>query len=653
MAMKNYFLSVILLMSFLTFAQAQKGEEILFSVGDMDVSVSEFKYIYEKNNQESIQYDRNKVMEYLELYKNFKLKVHAATDERLDTIPTIREELENYKGLISKSYIIDKEVLEKMAYSTFERMQQDREFSHIFVAIDNPDTTTAFAKISKAQKDLAKRGASFEQIVELYSEDENTIERNGNIGFMSAPFSNGFYDFENAVYSLNLGEVSDIVRSKAGYHIVKLLSYRPARGTMQAAHIFVEKPRDNDQDKIAEAKKKIQEAYDALQSGYDFGSVVRTYSEDRSHIANDGYIGKVAVNTFSAEFEDAAFSLEEDGTYTGIVETPVGYHIIRRISAENPRNQNFAERKDELINIIRNTERFNTAMNRIITSVYKDGKINIHDKNLNEYIDQLDSTFITFSWKPHRNDKDLIVYKTTGVKYTGNDFGTFLASNSSERLRLRNLDNLEEDVKRLFDIFKRETAMKYEEAQLDSKYPEFRHLIREYREGILLFEITKDKVWDKAAQDTVGLQEFFNNNRENYKWDRRAVIQEYTFKGLDGHKLEDIVKYVGSHNAQETIANYGSDHVSYRSNTIEKGSSRDVFTWSKNEVYEINRDKNNGNVTLSKVEDILDPVLKTLNESRGYVISDYQQTLEESWLKELKEKYPYTLNESVLNRLIK
>lgn len=648
----RYCIFSLFLIGFTTSLKAQLADQVLFSVGDMEVTVSEFKYIYEKNNQEALNYDEEKVTEYLNLYKNFKLKVLAAIDAGLDTLPAIHDEINNYKDLISKSYLIDKEVLEKMALNTFDRMQEDRSFSHIFVKVTSSDSLAAYQKIANAKKDL-DNGMSFVNAVAKYSEDDNTRDQDGDIGYMSAPFSNGFYEFENAVYSVEVGEVSDIVRSKAGYHIVKLNEIRPAKGTMQAAHIFVSKPTDGDSEKLKAAQDKINNAYQALQDGQDFQDVVKKYSEDRAHIANGGYIGRIAVNSYSAAFEDAAFSLKDDNAYTEVVETSVGYHIIRRISAEKPTEQSFAERKDELINIIRNTERFNTAMNNIINSVYKEGELKVYEDNLKAYIANLDSSFITFSWKAPINNNKLIVYNKSGLTFTGNDFGKFLSQNSSDRLRLRNIDNIEEDIMRLFDIYKRETAMKYEEGLLDSKYPEFRHLIREYREGILLFEITKERVWDKAAQDTAGLMVFFDGHRQNYQWDKRAVVLEYTFKGLDGHKAEDISHYVATHSSEEVIQNYGQEHVTFRTHNIEKGSSRDKFVWEKNKIFSINKNKEDGILQLNKLEKILDSELKTLDESRGYVISDYQLTLEQAWIKELEDKYPYKLDESIFNQLMK
>ncbi len=642
---------LILLFSvcFITFSRAQDPSDILFSVGDMDVTVSEFTYIYEKNNRDNISYDKDSVMAYLNLYKDFKLKVLAALDKKMDTLPSLKKELQGYKELISQSYLIDNEVVGKLAKEVFQRMQEDRKIAHIFIDI-NVDTSGAYEKAELAYQAL-QNGMDFNTAVARFSEDKNTVDKNGVIGYVSAPFNDGFYALENVVYALKVGETSGIVRTSAGYHIVKLLDIRPARGTMKIAQIYVAKPKGNNPAALKQAKEKIQAAYDALQSGESFADVVAEYSEDKAHIDNGGYIGTIAVNTFSKEFEDAAFSIAQDSAYSGIVETEVGFHIIQRLSAENPTKQKFADRKAELIHHIKNSGRYDIAINKLVNKVYREGQIQVNKSNLKAYTSKLDSSFLTYTWEPQDFKKTLITYKKTGLSFTGNDFNDYLRKHSRHRIRLKRLNDRNEAIQELFKEFKKETAIQYAEQKLPEKYPDYRHLMREYKEGILLFEITKQEVWDKAAKDTLGLMKYFQNHRDDYRWDKRAVILDYTFKDIPMDEVKGIVDYVKKHSSAEVVEKYGTDHVTYRSYNLEKGSSKDGFDWVQSYVYDVSKNKAKQVLSFKEVSEILPPERKTLEQSKGYVISDYQQVLENQWINKLKARYPFKLNKAVFRKL--
>jgi len=240
--MKQITLFILLFCSIAVFAQADA--DVLFTVEDSPVYVGEFKYIYEKTNQDNADYSQASVEEYLELYKKFKLKVQRAKDIKLDTIQALKKELNGYRKQLANSYLIDKEVTERLIKEAYERKKIDVNISHIMVQLPKgatpQDTLAKFNKIMDLYSQL-EAGKKFEELVPQ-SEDKSSIKKRGNLGFVTAVLPSGFYTLENAAYNTTVGGYSKPIRTGVGYHIIQNNGKRPARGEIEAAHILIRKP---------------------------------------------------------------------------------------------------------------------------------------------------------------------------------------------------------------------------------------------------------------------------------------------------------------------------------------------------------------------------------------------------------------------------
>ncbi|MEO7176047.1 MAG: peptidylprolyl isomerase, partial [Saprospiraceae bacterium] len=240
--MKQFFVVLAALFTMLTPILAQQNDPTLFTVANKPVALSEFKYIYEKTNGAKADYSRASVEEYLDLYTKFKLKVQKAHDMRLDTITSLKTELEGYRKQLANSYLIDKEVTDKLILEAYTRSQKDIDFSHILVrampSVSPIDSLNSYKKI-QAALDRLKKGEDWNKVVKDVSEDANTRNKDGKVGFVAAIFPNGFYPLENAVYSTPVGKFSGIVRTDLGYHIVRVDEIRDARGEMEIGHIMI------------------------------------------------------------------------------------------------------------------------------------------------------------------------------------------------------------------------------------------------------------------------------------------------------------------------------------------------------------------------------------------------------------------------------
>ncbi len=651
--LKNAITAALLLAASISFAQT---DPVLFTVKGNPVTVSEFRYIYTKTNQEKADFSEKSLRDYLDLYTKFKLNVQKARDMRLDTVPTLKGELDGYRRTLANSYLVDKEVTDKLVRETYDHMQQDVDISHAFIACDRnakaADTLRAYKRAMNWQK-MLKGGLAFEKLAADSSEDKSAKENKGSLGYITAMLPDGYYDMEKAIYGGKAGDVK-LVRSNSGYHLVKINAFSPARGEVEVAQILIRKG-DNDE-KTAKQKMRADSAYAALQSGAKWEEICTRYSDDKVSAAKGGYLGFFGINRYQRAFEDAAFALEKDGDYSKLVETSIGWHIIQRKS-RRPLGS-FETIKRGLTERVKRDSRSEIAKQSMIGRIKKESNFKEFPKALDEWsAKQTDSIFLTFKWKPDAAKPQTPLMRFGDKNYTVADFEDYCARASRDRMRGMGFP-LQETIQKLYKNWSGETAMSYEESQLDKKYPEFKSLMREYEEGILLFEALKINVWDKANSDTAGLQKYFDANlNQKYRWDERARTSIYTLKTDDPKVLAEVRDFAAKNPAAEVLKKFNKqdgETLTVIEKTYEKGKQKDLLDkWKAGAMTDATTDANTKTASFVKVEEILPPAAKTLTEARGYAVADYQDFLEKQWIEELRKEYPVQLNEDVLKTLIK
>ncbi|MCI5081712.1 MAG: peptidylprolyl isomerase [Saprospiraceae bacterium] len=634
---------------------AQSDDPVLFTVEGNPVHISEFKYIYNKTNGQNADYSKKSVEEYLDLYVQFKLKVQKAKEMQLDTIPQLKSELEGYRRQLADSYLIDKEVTEKLIKEVYERSKEDVDISQIFFQVPNnaseAQEKAAYDKAVAAKKRL-DAGEDFATVAKEVSEDRSAPQTGGRIGFVTALFPNGFYPLETAAYSQETGAISDPIRTNAGYHILKVHGRRPARGEMEAAHILI---RSKDKGEEA-AKQMIDSIYQVLQKEDNFEDLARRHSEDKRSARNGGSIGFFGINKYDRVFEDAAFSLEKDGQYTKPVKTAVGWHIIKRISKKGLQPYNIE--RSRIRRLVEKDMRYQEAQDAMLADIKKEANFTEYPEPLKMFIDSLPDTFTTFKWRAEKDAPKDVIFTLGKKKVTIDDYSDYLAKSQRERLRLgRTLKDIDKVAMHLYDSFVKEQSMKFEEARLEEKYPEFKALMREYEEGILLFEATKIKVWDKASQDTAGLEKFYETIKGKYRWDKRAVVDEYRVNSSAEALVSEIAAFAANNSAEAVRTKYNTPEkvvVVVNEKTYEKGRNNtlDAMEWKVGEVSEPTSKGPGKFTSFLKIKELLSPADKTLAEARGYVVADYQDLLNTEWVEKLKKEYKVKINEKVLKDLI-
>ncbi|MFA5575361.1 MAG: peptidylprolyl isomerase [Brumimicrobium sp.] len=636
---------LIIVIGFVTFAQ--KDDPIVMKVDNQPVKKSEFLRVYMKNNNNP-QYDKASLDEYVNLYKNFRLKVKAAEDLKYDTIPGLVRELRGYKQQLAKPYLVDKEKTEELEKEAYDRLSKEVRASHILLKVDKeatPQDTLAIYKKAIAIKKRIESGEDFETVAVETSEDPSVTSNKGDLGYFTA--FQMVYPFESIAYNTPVGKVSAPVRTSYGYHIVKVQDIRPARGKITTAHIMIV-PGVNDKEKkdFSQAKKKIDEIYEKLLNGENFEDLVRLYSDDMNSKQNNGQLppfGTGANQRMVPEFEEAAFKLKNDGDFSEPVETAYGYHIIKRLSYEP--FGTFEELKPMIQQKIKQGDRSTQSTKSFINKLKDENKFNDkNEKSLKWFYENIDSTFFDSDWNKPKVPKK-VMFKYNKQKFYAPEFMDFLIKRKSPVK-----SNVREMIHKSYHDWLENKIIEDEKSQLETKYPDYKALVQEYHDGILLYEIMKDKVWDKAVRDTVGLQKYFSENIDNYQWPDRIqgiifsspikekVIEAGILANVDTLELHDIMKVVNADSELNLNAQKGkfiqSDRDELKGRTFYKGN---------NEVFEFD-----GKFYMVRVEEFLPAGPKELNETRGAVIQNYQDYLEKNWLKELNEKYSVEINKEVL-----
>lgn len=571
-------------------------DKVLMTIDGEPVMASEFQYIYEKNNNDA-QTEPMTLDEYLTLFTNFRLKVHEAEMQKLDTAESFKKELAGYRAQATAKYLVDKEAEDSLIRMTYDRICRDRRAAHIVVRCPKgsspEEEAIALAKINDIRERVTigkeiKKGKGkkaklvrvpedFKTVAMEVSEDPMVKENGGELGWITV--FRYVYPFEEAVYNTPVGAVSDVFRSGFGYHIALVEEERPHE-EVRAQHIM-KMAQESDPERVAAAKEQIDAIYARIMAGEDFAELAKTESEDRGSASRGGDLGWFGKGAMVQPFEEAVFALNDSGEVSAPVLSRYGWHIIR---LEGKRMaQPYEEMKAEIEKKMQRDERAKEA----------------------------EKSFL----------------RKTRAEYN-------LPATMTDK-----------------------QVMDYADQHLEEKYEEFRMLVKEYHDGILLFDVSLKEVWDKAPQDKEGLTKFFKKNKKKYTWENpRYKGYVLSCKNEQVAKAAKMIVKTFPHDSVESVINTrlnldSTTYVKVSYGMWEKGMNPAVDKFGF-------KDKKS---EFTPSEDLpvvvcLGKVLKAPEEwadERTKVITDYQDYLEAEWLKVLRQKYPVVINEDVLAELKK
>lgn len=646
------FYSVLLWISSLS-VFAQSNDKTIMTIGKEEIKLNDFKYVYEKNNNNKSElYTKNSLNDYLNLYSIFRMKVQEAKEMRLDTIKSLMDEYEMYRGQLAQSYLSEKDLKDNLVQETYNRMKEEVRASHILVKLlgnaSPADTLEAYNKISDIKKRVEK-GEDFGDLALKLSDDPSAKDNKGDLGYFTA--LQMVYPFETTAYNTPVGKVSNVVRTKFGYHILKVTDRRPEQGEVLVKHLFLRTGQNASKEKEAAQKRKIDSLYQYVTQNQDkFDEVLRSNTDDKNSLLEEGKLAWFGSGRMVPDFEKAAFALKKN-EISKPVKTNYGYHIIKLIDKRNLLP--YDKMKDELTYKIKKDSRSNLSQQMFLNRMKKEYGYKPNSTAINTAKNMVDTNV-------YKNDWKATTVKTTNAKLfslpnkdvTDKDYFEYIEKTKSF---LNGVKNPKDLANAAFDRLVESEYTKYEESQLPRKYPEYKMLSSEYLDGILLFDLTDKMVWSKASRDTSGLKEFYKKNKNKYLWQERADVVMFTAqkKEISTQAFEMYKKGMAIQAIRDTMK-ARKQYISIEENKYERGQNDIVGSDNFKKGYESQPQtlKNNMYATYI-IRDMVPPAVKELDEARGFIIADYQNELEQKWIQALKEKYKVTTNQKVVDSLYK
>jgi peptidyl-prolyl cis-trans isomerase SurA len=636
---------------------SQEKDPTVLTIDGQNITESEFLYIYTKNNPNP-SYKKEDLDAYMEMFINYKLKVKQAEVLRYDTIPALKKELKQYRSQLSLPYMVDKEKNEMLIKEAYERTKNEINASHILIRVTPnaipKDTLAAYNKCIRLRERILG-GEDFGTVAagKGGSEDPSAKDNKGDLGYFTA--FQMVFKFEETAYNTKVGEVSMPVRTKFGYHLIMINDIRESRGKMKSAHIMILSNNKMNKEENLAAEKKINEIYDLLEGGENFEDLAAKYSEDQSSKAKGGQLpvfGGGAKQRMVPEFEDAAFNLVSDGDYSKPIKTAYGYHIIKRISVTPiPSYEDmYRELKLKVERDPRALATKDSFLNKLKTE-YGYSDANSH-KLLEIFYAELTNEIFRGNWKglpSDAHDSD-ILFSFKDKYFTVKDFETYLIN--------LQLNSVSVDIKSFVDAhfksWSKSELMNYEDSQLELKYPEFKSLIQEYRDGILVFEIMQNEIWNKASQDSIGIQEYYNAHSTDFTYPVR--YKGVMYKCKDKLVAKEVNSYIATdtmdHTAIQNLVNKDSQlnlvvkkHTFNTETTasFKKGKKIRTFKKGLNKAYKFNDE-----YYILHVEEVLEPRKREFSEAKGLVTAAYQNQMELDWIESLRKSFKIEIHQEAL-----
>jgi len=619
----------------------------VLTIDDQDIPIEEFKSIFYKNNHDTT-ITREYLEEYMDLFVNFKLKVREAEELGLDTNPVFIKELEGYRKQLAKPYLKNNEFDTHMLTESYNRICKDINASHILIATNENATDKeerdAYEKAIEIRKSIIEGEVSFSEAAKNNSDDRSAVSNGGNLGYFTAFMM--VYDFETAAYETAIDDISEPIKTKYGYHLIRVNDKRDAFGKVQVAHIMFKTGIGADKNKIDNAKNKIDKVIDLLKAGEEFADVAERFSEDRTTAVRGGVLPEFGVGKMVPEFESVSFSLDNIGDVSVPFLTDYGWHVIKLID-KKPIGE-FSKIEPSLRKMIEKDSRSELSQKALYEKLRKLYKVSNMVKKYSsfrkkEVLNIAKGTFVNLSV----DNSTLLTIDGTNISV--NDFSEYISLNQVAG----------SDIDQMYIDFVNKQLLSYEDSKLEEKYPEYKALLKEYREGILLFDLTNKKVWAKAVEDTIGLESFFTANQHSYTWPERADATIYKCINLTTAKKvkRDIYKKKRGHLTNNEILQKINTNaplsLQINSKKFLRGESEyiDNVKWKAGIAKDIVL--KDGSYIIIDIHKLIPSGAKELNETRGKVISDYQNLLEKEWLLDLKSKYVVKINMEVLYSLIK
>jgi peptidyl-prolyl cis-trans isomerase SurA len=506
-----------------TKSPAEPETPTLVKIGDKAFSPDAFFQSFTKNRFSSDSAKTLTAREYFDIFTNTKLKVLAAEAQGRDTIGDFKEEISSYRDQLAIPYLTDKDLVEELTEEAYNRLQEEVHASHILIAVPEealPADTLSAHRAAVAMRGRLMEGANFGEMAQKFSKDETARENQGDLGYFTA--FQMVYPFETAAYATPVGQVSQPVRTKYGYHLIKVHDRRPSRGKVRVAHILIQDNAKTPDARKKEAQQRIREAYERLEKGEPWEKIVQVYSDDFESRQGGGLLPVFGVGEMMPAFEEAAFALSQPGTYTQPVKTPYGWHIIRLV--EKIPLESFEALAPSLRQKVMTDSRGKLITKTMIRKLKGQYSIRENTDAWSELLELADSSLVKGKWSLPENFmgriEDPVLFTIEKTPATTREFLDYTRGHLVPK-------PTGSDPKRVlrsyYNDFLGRRLLDYEKANLENKYAEFRMLMNDIREGVLLSQVMEEQVWQRSLDDSTGQRRIYEQNKAQYTYPERAL----------------------------------------------------------------------------------------------------------------------------------
>jgi peptidyl-prolyl cis-trans isomerase SurA len=631
--------------------------QTLFTYGPQSVTKDEFLRVYKKNSiNKKPDMSDTALKSYLDLYALFRMKVAEAEKQQLDTIQSIQHELDNYRKQLAKNYLTDEQVTNKMIREAYDRMKENVRVAHILISSPpGSDTVAAYRKIDSLYRIVEKKPADFESLAKEFSDDKGSKADGGDIGYFTSLQT--IYPFENAAFNTPVGKISKPFRTQFGYHILKVIGRRPDRGQVKVQQVMVQATKSRGEEALTAAKKRADSVYMLAKSGVKFSEVVAKYSDDQYSKNDSGVLKPFGSGKMVQQFENAAFALKKPGDISEPIQTDYGYHVIKLLGRMplQPYDSMYTQLKHK----VENDSRAQYAREYYIAKIKEKNGFKEYPANVKEISDRLimipdtgkDAKIVRAD--EYRNMAKP-VFTLAGKNYLQSDFAKYFETLTRGKLNGPKAAVINDG----YNLYVTTVVNDFQEHKLVEENPEFKNLMAEYRDGIMLFELMDRNVWSKASKDTVGLKAFYERSKGKYLWEPGFEGSVYKFKNKvnfdSGLAMVQRGKYTDEEIAKTINTDANPDAVSIQRGRYEFSRFKDAtaadFQTSKIKVIT----GPNGPYTIIAAKEVYNTKgQKSLEEARGYVVAEYQDYLEKQWNERMRKEYPVTVNQPVFQSMVK
>ena len=644
-----FFIIMALLLPEMSHAQ-NMDNKVLMTVEGTKITAGEFLRMYKKSQEPGKKSDIN---EYLQQFITFKLKVADAIKEGYDTTRSFKNELNGYKNQLAQNYLTDTKVREELLKKSYQRSLTEINAWHILISMpQNPSAADTMAAWQKAS-DIRTRiltGESFEDVARSTSDDQSVKFNGGNLGYFTA--FQMIMPFEDAAYSLKNGEMSEPVRTPYGYHIIKVTDIRKSKGKVRVAHIMKAAPPDIGEEEAKKAQAEINNIYNKLNEKSSFAELARLHSDHKESATRGGELNGFGAGEIITDFAEAAFSIKDTGNFTKPVRTLYGWHIIKLLEKKTPGS--FEEQRSFMESKINQTNLNSLSKKSFVERMKKEYKFKVNNDAYNWFVLNTDTLIIQGLKKYDRTGMPKgNMYSFANQIFTIKDFAGYIEKRGS-MVVTRDSSVF---IDRSLDTRVSDHIINYENSVLEKKYPEFRYLMNEFHDGILLFEISGKKVWNRMNEDSAGLNQYYEANKSKYLTPVSIDAKIYQLNIPGGEKVlaSAYKRYSRKSDPDKRMRdkfNRKSDSVLIiQVFTIAKGDNPEIdnLNWTKG----VQSFTKNGFPSLIVIREVLDPVPLELDEVRGEMMTGYQEYLEADWVRQLKEKYNVKIDNVVLEEVKK